>query len=74
MLRGLRRSGPTLRRNVERHGKNFLIPENFVILSEAKDLLFAAKNRSFASLRMTIMKGVARVLLHDFHIGFLVEP
>jgi hypothetical protein len=47
-----------------------LIPEKFVILSEAKDLLFAATNRSFASLRMTIMKGVARVLFHDFDVGF----
>jgi hypothetical protein len=27
---------------------------DFVILSEAKDLLFAANSRSFASLRMTI--------------------
>jgi hypothetical protein len=28
-------------------------PEKRVILSEAKDLLFGAKSRSFASLRMT---------------------
>jgi len=70
MPRSTRRSGPTQRRNVDGHGKNFLIPEKFVILSEAKDLLFAATNRSFASLRMTIMKGVARVLFHDFDVGF----
>jgi hypothetical protein len=30
------------------------LTKTVVILSEAKDLLFAAGNRSFASLRMTI--------------------
>ncbi len=42
---------------VEQHTRDTfheLSSHEFVILSEAKDLLFAANRRSFASLRMTI--------------------
>ncbi len=43
---------------------------NFVILSEAKDLLFSANSRSFASLRMTIHEWCSCAkTLHDGLLG-----
>ena len=52
MLRSIRRIGITPRRSVDGHGrktlssrKNFLILENVVILSEAKDLLFCGEQQ-----------------------------
>src|SRR6266436_3760293 len=54
MLPSISRSGPKPRQSVDRaHRKRLVIP------SEARDLQFAAKRRSLASLGMTIMSGLA---------------